>query len=97
MESDVNDHCFQILTDEEIVDIIQEEDNSEREEDMKENEELTPSHSAEFNCFEIAMKWYEKQNECSVSQLLTLTHLLDLSAGTQVSSAKQTSLLDIFK
>jgi hypothetical protein len=97
MKSYANDHGFQILTYHEIVDIIQEEDNSEREEDMKENDKLTSSHSRDFNCLEIAMKWYEKQDECSVAQLLTLKRLLDISAGTQVSSAKQTSLLDFFK
>lgn len=97
MKSDANDHGLQILTDQEIVDSIQEEDNSEREEDMKENDEPTPSHSGDFNCLEIAMKWYEKQDECNFAQLLTLKRLLDISAGTQVSSAKQTSLLDFFK
>jgi hypothetical protein len=32
------------------------------------NNEPTPSHSEAFNCVEIAMKWYEKQDGCSAAQ-----------------------------
>jgi hypothetical protein len=43
---------------------------SEGEEDKEENDEPTPSHSEAFNCLEIAMKWYEKQDECNVHRFL---------------------------
>jgi hypothetical protein len=56
MKSDADDHGFHILTDQEIIDIIQEEDNSDWEEDMEENDELTPSHSDDFNYLQVAMK-----------------------------------------
>jgi hypothetical protein len=64
MKSDADNHGFQILTYQESVDSIQEEGNSEGKEDKEENDELAPSHSQAFNCLEIAMKWYEKQDEC---------------------------------
>jgi hypothetical protein len=40
------------------------------------------------------MKWYGKQDECDVAQLLALKPLRDLSDGKRFSSAKQILLLD---
>jgi hypothetical protein len=71
-KSDADEHGFQILTDQKIIDNIREEDNSEGEEDKEENYEQIPSHSEAFNCLKIALKWYEKQSECNAAQLLML-------------------------
>jgi hypothetical protein len=93
MKNDADDHGFQILTDKEIVDSIQEEDKREGEEDKRENDEQTPSSTV----FEIAIKPSEKQNECNAAQLLTLQRLWDLSSRKLISYAKQTSLLDFLE
>jgi hypothetical protein len=61
------------------------------------NDEPIPYHSEAFNCLEIAMKWYEMQDECKAALLPTLKRLRDLPAEKRVSSARQTSLLDFWK
>jgi hypothetical protein len=93
IKSDAEDHGFQILTDQEIVDSIQEEDKSGEEEDKEENDESTAPHSEAFNTPETGCSGSTSR----AAELLTLKRLRDLSAGKRVSSAKQTSLLDFLK
>jgi hypothetical protein len=50
MKRDADDSGFQILTNQEIVDDIEEEDISGVDGDREENDEPTASHREAFNC-----------------------------------------------
>ncbi|KAK9753498.1 hypothetical protein QE152_g2007 [Popillia japonica] len=66
---DSNDPGYQILTDQEIADMLNDEDTdttgSVRDDAENETEETRPTHSEAFVGAETMMSWLEKQNESS--------------------------------
>lgn len=94
-----NDPGFQILDDDEIVDMVQEEEeDSEREEhDFSDNEEESgPSHAEAFTALETVLSWYEKQDESCAAQLLLLKRMRDLAAKKRCSNLVQKKISEYF-
>lgn len=97
---DTNDPGYQILSDDEIVRNLFEEDETEEEEN--ETDDLTegengPSHSEAFDALYLAFKWFERQEESNTTQLLQLRRLRDLAALKRNSTMKQTKISSFFK
>ncbi|PSN48413.1 hypothetical protein C0J52_12094, partial [Blattella germanica] len=81
LECDVDDPGHQVLTDDEIIaSVIDDQDLCD--EDCAEK---GPSSEEAFHCLETAMKWVEQQEECDAVQLLCLKRLRDLAAKKRVS------------
>jgi len=97
---DTNDPGYQILSDDEIVRNLFEEDETEEKEN--ETDDLTegeygPSHSEAFDALDLAFKWFERQEESNTTQLLQLRKLRDLAVLERKSTMKQTKISSFFK
>ena len=90
---DTNDPGYQILSDDEIVRNLFEEDETD---DLTEGEN-GPSHSEAFDALDLAFKWFERQEESNTTQLLQLRRLRDLAALKRKSTMKQTKISSFFK
>lgn len=101
LNCDIDDPGYQILSDEEIVQQIK-DDNQEVGEEEEDGEDTevegdVPTHDEAFTCLQKAMKWLERQAECDTIQLLSLKRLRDLAAKKRVSSSlKQKKICDFF-
>lgn len=99
LECDADDPGYQVLTDDEIIDSViddQEPCNDEEEPSGDDRAEKGPSSEEAFHCLETAMKWLEQQEECDTVQLLSLKRVRDLAAKKRVSGLKQKTILDFF-
>lgn len=99
LECDVDDPGYQVLTDDEIIaSVINDQDPCDDEEEPSDNDraEKGPSSEEAFHCLETAMKWLEQQEECDAVQLLSLKRVRDLAAKKRVSVLKQKKILDFF-
>ncbi|XP_028147821.1 jerky protein homolog-like [Diabrotica virgifera virgifera] len=98
---DSNDSGFQILTDQEIADMLNEDETETMESDSDDNsdktEETGPTHSEAFVAAEALMSWLEKQNESSPTQLILLKRIKDLAAKKRTTTAVQKAITDFFK
>ncbi|PSN51445.1 hypothetical protein C0J52_08992 [Blattella germanica] len=87
LECDVDDPGHQVLTNDEIIaSIIDDQDLCDEEEEPSDEDcaEKGPSSEEAFHCLETAMKWVEQEEECDAVQLLCLKRLRDLAAKKQV-------------
>ncbi|KAJ8886665.1 hypothetical protein PR048_012877 [Dryococelus australis] len=98
LECDVNDPGYQVLTDNEIIaSVINDQDPCDnKEEPSSDHTEKGPSSEEAFHCLETVMKWFAQQEECDAVQLLSLKCLRDLAAKKLVSALKQKKILDFF-
>ncbi|PSN56479.1 hypothetical protein C0J52_08436 [Blattella germanica] len=83
LECDVDDPDHQVLTDDEIIaSVIDDQDLCDEEEEPSEEgcAEKGPSSEEAFHCLETVMKWVEQEKECDAVQLLCLKRLRDLAA-----------------
>ncbi|PSN33173.1 hypothetical protein C0J52_26123 [Blattella germanica] len=84
LECDVDDPGHQVLTDDEIIaSVIDDQDLCDEEEEPSDEDcaEKGPSSEEAFHCLETAMKWVvEQQEECDAVQLLCLKRLRDSAA-----------------
>nr|CAD7452642.1 unnamed protein product [Timema tahoe] len=104
---DSNDQGFQIMTDDEILESVvdqqqgDEEDNDETGEGTEDEtgeeteDERVPTHGGVFTCFENALKWMEQQPECGGVQPLAVKR--DLVVQKRVASSKQCTLLEMLQ
>ncbi|KFD50665.1 hypothetical protein M513_08472 [Trichuris suis] len=96
---DSDDPGFQILDDDEIVEsILNVEDEMEQDLDEGAEAQTTyPSHDTASRCLEIALEWFECQEECDPAKLLCLKNIRDLAATKRTTTLRQTSITDFFK
>jgi hypothetical protein len=92
---DTNNPGYQILSDDEIVRSLFEEDGTEGEEN--ETDGLTecenrPSPSEAFDALDLAFKWSVRQEESNITQLLKLRRLRDIDALKKKATLKQTKI-----
>ncbi|PSN44442.1 hypothetical protein C0J52_23952 [Blattella germanica] len=86
LECDVDDPGHQVLTDDEIIaSVIDDQDLCDEEEEPSDEDcaEKGPSSEEAFHCLETTMKWVEQQEECDAVQLLCLKRLRDLAAKSE--------------
>ena len=90
------DPGFQILNDEEILQEISasDEQDQENEEESPEGRNIGPTHSEAFQCLDVAMKWFECQEECNSRQLMYLKSIRDLAASKRSATLKQKSIIE---
>lgn len=100
---DTTDPGFQVLTDDEIVQNVIQEENNENEKEQDEemegessHEEHGPSHAEAFQALDLAFKWFERQQESDPIQLLHLKRVRDLAAVKRRTNLKQTSISYFF-
>ncbi|XP_023228602.1 jerky protein homolog-like [Centruroides sculpturatus] len=96
LNCDVNDPGLQILSEEEIIQEISASDEQDREdeEEICEVRDIGPTHSEAFQCLDVAMKWFESQEECNSGQLICLKSIRDLAASKRIASFKQKSIIE---
>ena len=96
LNCDGNDPGFQILNDEEILQEISasDEQNQENEEESPEGRNIGPTNSEAFQCLDVAMKWFECQEECNSRQLMYLKSIRDLAASKRSATLKQKSIIE---
>ncbi|KAL4084640.1 hypothetical protein QTP88_027568 [Uroleucon formosanum] len=87
---DTNDPGYQILSDDEIVRSLFEEEENEID-DLTEGEN-GPSHSEAFDALDLAFKWFERQEESNTTQLLQSRRLRDIAAIKRKLTMKQTKI-----
>ncbi|XP_067140340.1 jerky protein homolog-like [Centruroides vittatus] len=99
LKCDVNNPGSQILSDDEIIaSVIDNQDscNDEEEPNNADHAEKGPSSEEAFHCLETALKWLEQQEECDAIQLLSLRRVRDFAAKKRLSAVKQKTILDFF-
>ncbi|KAK9737492.1 hypothetical protein QE152_g10666 [Popillia japonica] len=100
LDVDSNDAGYQILTDQEIADMLNDEDTdtigSDGDDAENETEETGPRHSEAFVAAETLMSWLEKQNESSHTQLILLKRIKDLAAKKRTTTAVQKPIRHFF-
>ena len=86
------------MNDEEIIKEISalDEHDQDDEDGIFEGRVIGPTHSEAFKCLDIAMKWFESQEECNSGQLMCLKSIRDLAASKRKTSFKQQSITDFF-
>ncbi|XP_050338865.1 jerky protein homolog-like [Bactrocera neohumeralis] len=97
LNCDNEDPGFQILTDEEIIEDL---NNNEREdeEDTETGEVCqVPSHAEAFEALDIDFKWFERQDVSDPIQLLQLKRIRDLAAMKRNDSLRQRSITSYFQ
>ena len=57
----------------------------------------TPSHRDAVKSFDIALRWFEEQEEFNLTQFHCLRRIRDLAANKEFAKLKQTCLTDFFK
>ncbi|KAL4084322.1 hypothetical protein QTP88_028146 [Uroleucon formosanum] len=92
---DTNDPGYQILSDDEIVRSLFEEDDTEEEENEIDDLNLIltegengPSYSEAFDALDLEFKWFERQKESNTTQLLQLRRLRDIASIKRKSTMK---------
>jgi len=88
---------FEILNDDEIVELVKESEVSSEIENEYENvENYTGSTFCEaFTALESTMQWYEQQTECNSTELLLLKRIKDLATIKRSSLETQKKLIII--
>nr|CAD7452910.1 unnamed protein product [Timema tahoe] len=82
LQNDIDDHGYQFMTEDEIVNYLQDNDEmSDEEEDecgnIHSENESGPSNEEAYTALTTAMAWYEKQTESCPTQLLLLKRRID--------------------
>ncbi|UYV73078.1 hypothetical protein LAZ67_10001757 [Cordylochernes scorpioides] len=96
---DVNDPGYQLLTDDEIIEsVVDDQGSSDNKEELRDDDHVDkgPSNEEAFHCLGTAMKWLEQQEECNTVQLLSLKRLRDSATKNRTSALKQKKILDFF-
>ncbi|PSN56241.1 hypothetical protein C0J52_00377 [Blattella germanica] len=78
LECDVDDPGHQVLTDDEIIaSVIDDQDLCDEEEEPSDEDyaEKGPSSEEGFHCLETAMKWVEQQEECGLKEVWFLSYV----------------------
>lgn len=96
INSDENDPGYQIYNEDEILSVITEENGPEDDSDEEQDLDSGPSHADALTALELAMKWYEKQSESCMPQLMVLKQIRDLAAKKRTSSLTQKKMSDFF-
>ncbi|KFD56326.1 hypothetical protein M513_02781 [Trichuris suis] len=99
---DNEDARFHVLNDDEIVATMSDLDGGpdEKEEEVYDDEMLEnvcPLHEKIYQCLEVALQWFEMQEECDSKRMLCLKSIRDLAANKRRTAIKQTSITDFFK
>lgn len=88
----------QVLTDEEIIRSVQEEDEEENEEeDITEAETTKISHSAGVEAADTFLQYLMQQPETNSTDVMLVKRLRDKACHRRASSFKQTKITDIFQ
>ncbi|KFD46583.1 hypothetical protein M514_12562 [Trichuris suis] len=98
---DNEDAGFQILNGDETVVTLSNShgEPDEGEEELYDDEMLVnvcPSHKKAYQCLEVALQWFEMQEECDPKRMLFVNYR-DLAANKRKTAIKQTSITDFFK
>ncbi|KAG8307108.1 hypothetical protein J6590_031507 [Homalodisca vitripennis] len=97
---DSNDPGYQILTDQEIADMLNEEETKTMESDSHDPEhetEETGAHSETFVAAETLMSWLEKRKESPATQQILLKRIKDLATKKRTTTAVQKPITHLFK
>ncbi|XP_003377696.1 putative Trp operon transcriptional repressor [Trichinella spiralis] len=78
-----NTPLCETLTDDEIFEVVEKDENEDDDVSYKPNEEL--SHSS----FKFGLKWMEQQKKFSTTGLMLMRHIRDVTAQKLLSSFKQ--------
>ncbi|KRX45974.1 hypothetical protein T05_11652 [Trichinella murrelli] len=93
--SDDDNPLFVALTDDEILEAVEEDEDEDGDESDKLNERLC--HSEAYSSFKFGLKWMEQQKEFSAAQLMVVRHIRDVAAQNKLSSLKQRLIADFIK
>lgn len=96
LNSDINEHGYQIYNENEILSLVTEVNEPEDSSDDEDAIDSGPSHGDAFSALETAMNWYEKQPECCLPQLITLKKIRDLAAKKRSLTLVQKKMSDYF-
>lgn len=97
---DAADLGYQVLSEEEIVALVQNEctDINQDDSDDAYKKEMgnKSTHAKAFIAFEIAVAWCEQQSECISMEILFLKRMRDLAAKKRQCSIVQRKIQDYF-
>jgi hypothetical protein len=99
IQLDANDLGYQILNDDEILQVVKggksEEDDIDQDSEEQSAESL-PSHSEVSDMLCKCLPWVEAQSETTATHLFVFRNLMDLAARKRMSSLKQTKITSFF-
>ncbi|KRX35568.1 hypothetical protein T03_4820 [Trichinella britovi] len=84
------------LTDDEILEVVEKDENKNGDVSDKLNEEGL-SHSEAYFSFKLGFKWREQLKEFSATQLMLVRRIRGVSAQKKLSSLKQKLITDFYK
>ena len=101
LESDELDKGYQILSDDEIIYNIQNQNLDIIYEDISDSEEnnqetKVPTNAEAFDALEVAMAWLEVQPSTTITELLQLKKIRDKAAFKRTSNIKQKNIENYF-
>ncbi|KAL3286913.1 hypothetical protein HHI36_001398 [Cryptolaemus montrouzieri] len=86
-----------ILEDMNEINEQQEMQEDETEENIDVENDTGPSHDVAFHALEAALKWFEKQTESDIVNLLQLKRIRDIAAMKRKSCLRQMKITKYFK
>ena len=98
MDGDSDDHGYQLLTDEDIIQHISQSDKTTKEDEEESSEEShnIPSCGEVKDMLDKRLIWYERQDESTSTSLLLLKRIRDLAATKRLTNLKQMNLDSFF-
>ena len=100
LSMDSDDPGYQLLTDDEIVhELLHDGDPTEVDDpndDPGSGDDSGPSHAEAFQALDLGFRWFERQEESDLTQLLQLKRIRDLAAMKRKSKLKQSSIKQFF-
>ncbi|MFS1564304.1 MAG: hypothetical protein ACL7AX_13000 [Candidatus Arsenophonus phytopathogenicus] len=101
LNCDQDDPGYQIMTDEEIVETLNNATAADEDDDCGDDDEMEdkkgPTHSEAFDALNVALEWAERQDECNPMIVLEVKRLRDLAARKRTTATKQKTITDYFK